>query len=69
MIEMLLYAKEFKELFNEELEGYSLSLYPYFEEGETLFLFDIIAFEEKNGDILSFSGAKLDLLLSISEVY
>ncbi len=66
---MLKYAKEFKELFDEELDVYNLSLCPYFEEGETPFLFDIVAFEEKNGDMLSFSGAKLDLLLSISEMY
>lgn len=66
---MLLYAKEFKELFNEELEKYSLSVSPYFEEGETPFLFDIPSFEEEFGEITNFSGAKLDLLLSISELY
>ena len=66
---MLKYAKEFKEEFGEDIENYNLSLYPYFEEIETPFLFDIVAFEEKNGDIFSFTGAKLDLLLSISEAY
>ncbi len=66
---MLKYAKEFKEEFGEDIENYNLSLYPYFEEGEVPFLFDIVSFEEKYGDICSFTGIKLGTLLSISEAY
>lgn len=64
---MLLYAKEFKELLGQELEGFRL----YIDESslEKSFLFDVLLFEEEFGEITNFSGAKLDLLLSICELY
>ena len=57
------FSKEFKKMFNMELESFNFDL------GDEKFRFDIPLFEEKFGEIDSQTKDKQKLLYSIAEKY